>query len=139
MKIPGRPPSVAKIFRLHLEHAGPYLRFRRESTSCSLLCRVGLLGTVVPTVHGVLRISPSHEAALEAEGKLDGLQTMRYRVRSATAPLMAVWMEFAPERRLPRDDVGLSLRAGRGHVRPRQDSRFRCSARGRQMEEHNGG
>ena len=107
MKIPDRPPSVAKIFRFHLEHAGPYLHFRRGSTY-SLLWRAGLLGTVVPTVHGVLRISPSHEAALGAEGKLDELQKMRYRVRPAppaTAPLVAVWMEFVPGRRLSRDDT----------------------------------
>ena len=109
--IPGRSPSVVKIFRFNLERADPYLHFRRESTSYSLLCRAGLLGTVVPAVHGVLRISPSHEAALAAEEKLGGLQAMRYRVRSATAPLMAVWMEFVPGRRLSRDDVGVSVRA----------------------------
>ena len=111
MAIPGRSPGVTKIFRFHLEHTDPCLYFRRESTSYSLLCCAGLLGTVVPAVHGVLRTRPPHEAALVAEGKLGGLQTMQYRARPATAQLMAVWVEFILGGRLSCNDVGLSVRA----------------------------
>ncbi|KAL0631319.1 hypothetical protein Q9L58_009827 [Maublancomyces gigas] len=96
--------SVVKIFRLQPTSASPdpYLYFTRELGSHQRLVAAGLAGTHTPRIHGVLRISPAHEALLLSEGKLP---PMRRRRKVADRPLMAVWMELIPGRRLAVVDM----------------------------------